>query len=653
MIALAACLPLPFLLDEAQTTILLMLAGILTLSLLLPLASRHWLNGHQPASLLCAALVVVLLISIGGIGFFYNIPPFSMLNQTYWVLLGALVASILNNMALTAQQLLQLGKNISAARARSAYRAEIKAKTEFLARISHDIRTPMNGVLGMTELLLGTPLSPKQRDYAQTIRSAGNELLSLLSQILDVSRLESGLIELDNDQLDYPALLDDCLDIFRGKAEQQGIELINLIRPDVPRLIRSDPARLRQIVLSLLENAFRQVAQGEILLTSEMINSVSGPSLRLTIRDSGTPLTAAERDQLLNSELHNQDLAQSSQPGGRLALIIARQLVRLMGGAFGAESDQRGGNDIWLSLPLDLTNTEEPLAEHTENDLRDVRILVVDDNDTCRKVLVEQCQSWGMRVSSVASGNEALALLRTKTNLGEDFDVVLLDQRMPGMNGMQLAANIKADSCLNSDILLIMLTGINDAPGKLVSRNAGIRRILAKPVAGYTLHTTLQSELGRRRSQSSTPESSTLLQAQSDFQVLVVEDNSISVKVICGMLHKLNLQPDTVSDGEQALQAMQGKHYDLVLMDCEMPVMDGFTATEKMRAWEYQEKRLRTPIVALTAHTLSEHKEHARRSGMDGHVGKPVELSQLRELVDLWAEEKQRQLQRTHQQTVT
>src|SRR5690606_24563575 len=272
-----------------------------------------------------------------------------------------------------------------------------------------------------------------------------------------------------------------------------------------------------------------------------------------------------------------------------------------------------------------------------------IRLLVVDDNETCRKVLVQQCSAWGMNVSAVATGTEALALLRTRAHLQDDFDVVLLDQDMPGMTGMQLAARIKEDPFLNRDILLIMLTGLSNAPSKIIARNAGIKRVLTKPVAGYTLKTTIAEELIRRnggnRARGFT-QASDALPLPADFRILVAEDNSISTKVIRGMLGKLNLQPDTASNGAEALQAIKEGHYDLVLMDCEMPVLDGFSATEQLREWERREQRPRTPVVALTAHILNEHKERARQAGMDGHMAKPVELSQLRETIEHWVLER-------------
>ncbi|MNC19539.1 Signal transduction histidine-protein kinase BarA [compost metagenome] len=503
----------------------------------------------------------------------------------------------------------------------------------------------MNGVLGMTELLLGTPLSAKQRDYVQTIHSSGNELLLLINEILDISALESGEIELDDVQFDLHALIEESLDIFRARAEQLGVELIGFIQPQVPRTISGDPGRLRQTLLNLLDNAFKQTDEGEVLLVAALERDNTPPRLRIAVQDSGRPLSSAERDMLLSRQLHSRDYLDENHPDGYLGLIISRQLVELMRGEFGIEIGNQQGSTLWLSLPLDPASLQQAALD-PDLQLREARVLVVDDNETCRKVLIQQCSSWGLQVSSAASGTEALALLRTKANLREYFDAVLLDYDMPGMNGLQLAARIKADPYINHDLLLVMLGGQSQAPSKLVARNAGISRILAKPVAGYTLKATLAEELGRLRRSPAIPGSQRqlpALQVPADFRVLVAEDNSISTKVIQGMLGKLDLIPDLVSNGRDALRAMQNRHYDLVLMDCEMPVLDGFAATEQLRAWEAARQQPRTPVVALTAHILGEHRERALEAGMDGHVAKPVELSQLRELIEHWIAYKEQQ----------
>ena len=610
----------------------------------------HWRHGYQPARLFSVALLLFCGAFIGLLPIFFGY--WSV--QSEWIAYGLLAVTIASgfilSMALSERQRRIMQDQFSTSRALAASSAELKAKAEFLAKISHEIRTPMNGVLGMTELLLGTPLSAKQRDYVQTIHSSGNELLTLINEILDISKLESGQIELDDVQFDLNALIEDCLDIFRAKAEQQKVELISFLQPQVPRVISGDPTRLRQTLLSLLDNAFKQTDEGEILLVVALDSSSGEARLRIAVQDSGKPLDASERDALLNAELHSKDFLAASKLGGRLGLIIARQLVRLMDGEFGIQSSGSQGSTLWLTLPLDASRLEQPTAD-LDASLQGARLLVVDDNDTCRKVLVQQCSAWGMQVSAVPSGKEAMALLRTKAHLREYFDAVLLDQDMPGMTGMQLAARIKEDANLNHDILLIMLTGISNAPSKIIARNAGIKRILAKPVAGYTLKTTLADELAQRGKGDSPlfspPAVNAPLNVPSDFRILVAEDNSISTKVIRGMLGKLNLKPDTASNGEEALSAMKAQQYDLVLMDCEMPILDGFSATEQLRSWEAREKRTRTPIVALTAHILSEHKERARQVGMDGHMSKPVEMSQLRELIEHWVAERDIRLQRS------
>ena len=620
------------------------LVGLASLSILL-VATHHWQQGYRPARLFVVAMII---FNIGTLVILPALLGLTLIAPQELVLLllaVVCVCGLLMSIALSERNRSIAEDQFSISRDLAASNAEVNAKAEFLAKISHEIRTPMNGVLGMTELLLGTPLSVKQRDYVQTIHSAGNELLTLINEILDISRLESGQIELDDVQFDLNALIEDCLSIFRTKAEQQNVELISFIQPQVPRVISGDPTRLRQTLLSLLESALKKTVEGEILIVVALEERARPPRLRIAIQDSGQPMDEQEREALLNAELHSKNFLAATRLGGHLGLVIARQLISLMGGEFGIKAGQTKGSNLWLTLPLDPQHLEHQTSD-LDSPLKGARVLVVDDNDTCRKVLVQQCSAWGLSVSAAASGKEALALLRTKAHLRDYFDIVLLDQNMPGMTGMQLAAKIKEDPSLNHDILLVMLTGISNAPSKIIARNCGIKRILAKPVAGYTLKTTLADELtqrskGQASAQTLSNGPTTPVTVPGDFRILVAEDNSISTKVIRGMLGKLNLQPDTACNGEEALKAMKAQRYDLVLMDCEMPVLDGFSATEQLRAWEVSHQRTRTPVVALTAHILAEHKERARQAGMDGHMAKPVELSQLRELVDYWVEQRE------------
>lgn len=610
-------------------------------------SAHHWQKGYRPARLFVAGMVVFNLGTLIILPALQGLTLVAPQGLIIILLVFICISGLLMSIALGERQRSITEDRFSISRDLAASNAEINAKAEFLAKISHEIRTPMNGVLGMTELLLGTPLSVKQRDYVQTIHSAGNELLTLINEILDISKLESGQIELDDVQFDLNALIEDCLSIFRAKAEQQNVELISFIQPQVPRVISGDPTRLRQTLLSLLENALKKTDEGEILIVVALDERSAKPRLRIAVQDSGQPMEAEERDALMHAELHSKHFLSATSLGGNLGLVIARQLIRLMQGEFGIKSGANQGSTLWLTLPLDPDRLEHPTSD-LDGPLQGARVLVVDDNDTCRKVLVQQCSAWGLNVSAVPSGKEALALLRTKAHLRDYFDVVLLDQNMPGMTGMQLAAKIKEDPSLNHDILLIMLTGISNAPSKIIARNCGIKRILAKPVAGYTLKTTLADELNQRNKglpvSQHLPTGPTLpVKVPSDFRILVAEDNSISTKVIRGMLGKLNLQPDTASNGEEALMAMKAQRYDLVLMDCEMPILDGFSATQQLRAWEVGNQRIRTPVVALTAHILAEHKERARQAGMDGHMAKPVELSQLRDLIEHWVAQRDQQ----------
>ncbi|HCB43504.1 MAG TPA: hybrid sensor histidine kinase/response regulator, partial [Pseudomonas sp.] len=537
---------------------------------------------------------------------------------------------------------LQLTRRIRERQDSATARAEQRAKAEFLARISHEIRTPMNGVLGMSELLLDTALSAKQRDYVQTIHGSGNDLLNLINEIIDMSRLESGQLTLERVQFDLHALVNDCLDIYRIRAEAQGVELIGFVHPEVPRTLQGDPTRLRQVLMNLLANALHQTDSGEVLLVVGLEKRDNAPQLRFAVQDTGENMPEEARDSLLNSDFKVTRFLDQSDTDGKLPLVITRQLIGMMHGQIGIKASGEQGNTVWFTLPA--THLDNPAEEASAEgrSLVDRSILIVDDNATCRKVLQQQTTAWGMRAQSASSGREALATLRNQANLGNPFDIILLDQSMPGMSGVELASRIKDDAVLGNDLLIIMLTGINQVPSRVIARNAGIRRILSKPVAGYTLRTTLIDEWSQRRAASSDSADRDQQETEQDsgmdgdYRVLIAEDNAISTKVILGMLAKLGVSATAVDNGARAVEAVQQQSFDLVLMDCEMPEMDGFTAAEQIRRWEQRSGTQPIPVIALTAHILPEHRERARKAGMNGHMAKPVELNQLREQLQHW-----------------
>ena len=537
---------------------------------------------------------------------------------------------------------LQLTRRIRERQDSATARAEQRAKAEFLARISHEIRTPMNGVLGMSELLLDTALSAKQRDYVQTIHGSGNDLLNLINEIIDMSRLESGQLTLERVQFDLHALVNDCLDIYRIRAEAQGVELIGFVHPEVPRTLQGDPTRLRQVLMNLLANALHQTDSGEVLLVVGLEKRDNTPQLRFAVQDTGENMPEEARDSLLNSDFKVTRFLDQSDTDGKLPLVITRQLIGMMHGQIGIKASGEQGNTVWFTLPA--THLDNPAEEASAEgrSLVDRSILIVDDNATCRKVLQQQTTAWGMRAQTASSGREALATLRNQANLGNPFDIILLDQSMPGMSGVELASRIKDDAVLGNDLLIIMLTGINQVPSRVIARNAGIRRILSKPVAGYTLRTTLIDEWSQRRAESGDSADRDQQETEQDsgidgdYRVLIAEDNAISTKVILGMLAKLGVSATAVDNGARAVEAVQQQSFDLVLMDCEMPEMDGFTAAEQIRRWEQRSGTQPIPVIALTAHILPEHRERARKAGMNGHMAKPVELNQLREQLQHW-----------------
>lgn len=524
-----------------------------------------------------------------------------------------------------------------------AFVSQRAARAEFLTRISHELRTPMNGVMGMSELLLDSALSGKQRSYVQTIHDSGNELLTLINDILDLSRLESEELVMDRLRFDLHALINDCLNSYHNRLSNQPVELISFIYPEVPRLMEGDPARLRQIITSLLNSALFNTDEGEILLVVALDNQQGAqPALRIAVQDTGRGMAREARSSLLETTEPTARLLDIMESHGQLSLYISGKLVKMMGGQIGVRDSQERGTTVWMTLPA--TFFDSPVDPGLQGQcLLNRSILIVDDSATSRTVLQQHASAWHMSPSTASSGREALAMLRAQSNLETPYEILLVDQSMPGMTGLELISKIKGDPLLSDNLLIIMLSGTTHPPSRLSARNMGIRRILTKPISGYTLRATLIDEWTQFQGGSSQATESKLSShgpLGDDFNVLVVEDNAVSTRVIEGMLSKLEVGCDTVDNGEKAVAQVKLVDYDLVLMDCEMPEMDGFTATEYIRAWEQQQGLVPLPIIALTAHILPEHRDRARAAGMNGHMAKPVELTQLKALLEHWRDRK-------------
>lgn len=515
---------------------------------------------------------------------------------------------------------------------------EMQAKSEFLAQISHDIRTPLSGILGMSELLLDTPLNPAQREYANTITASSNALLRILNDIVDFSRMEAGTLSVVEEPFDLNELVHDCLDLFKTQAEEKHLELVANVNSSISSQLIGDPTRLRQVISNLLRNAIKFTQQGEVVINIDAVGTVEASRLRVEVVDTGIGIPSGELPTLFSL----QPGVSPTQANTGLGLSICRQLVELMGGSIGAESTERVGSTFWFEVPLRPQPVAAPDDAAILARLKGLRLLVVDDNHTVTRVIQQQGIGWGMHVVTADNGAEGLAQARNAANLGEPFDIIIVDHNMPGMSGLQLAARIKEDALLRGDVLVIMLTGVNIAPTSTMARNVGIRRVLTKPVTERQLRKAILEELGqleRMRSEAS-PASASGTDQIKNLRVLIAEDNHLSQKVIKGMLAKLGVSATVVANGKEVVEEVSRNPYDLVLMDCDMPFMDGYIATQSIREWERTTGRRHLPILALTAHTMDEHKDKSRLAGMDEHLSKPIEMVELQDALVRWSRRK-------------